>query len=82
MTTVTTKLNRASSALTDGPAPAHKERLLTAEEAAERLGVVRDTIWDWCQCKRLRHRKIGRMIRIDPADLEAFERQRTVEPRQ
>ena len=56
-------------------------RLLTAKEAAERLGVVTDTILDWCQSKRLRHRKIGRMVRIDPADLEEFERQRTVEPR-
>ena len=55
--------------------------LLTAKEAAERLGVVPDTIWDWCQSKRLRHRKIGRMIRIDSEDLEEFERQRTVEPR-
>ena len=56
-------------------------KLLTAKQAAERLGVVPDTIWDWCQTKRLRHRKIGRMIRIDPKDLEEFERQRTVEPR-
>ena len=55
--------------------------LLTAKQAAERLGVVTDTIWDWCQSKRLRHRKIGRMIRIDPDDLEEFERRRTVEPR-
>lgn len=64
--------------------PARENRaqgLLTAKQAAERLGVVPDTIWDWCQSKRLRHRKIGRMIRIDPADLEEFERHRTVEPR-
>ena len=56
-------------------------RLLTAKQAADRLGVVPDTIWDWCQSKRIRHRKIGRMIRIDSRDLEEFERQRTVEPR-
>jgi excisionase family DNA binding protein len=55
-------------------------RLLTAKQAAERLGVAPDTIWDWRQSKRLRHRKIGRMIRIDPQALEDFERQRTIEP--
>ena len=64
------------------PAPASPiRRLLTAKQAAERLGVVPDTIWGWCQSKHLRHRKIGRMIRIDPADLDEFEYPRTVEPR-
>jgi excisionase family DNA binding protein len=62
-------------------ASASRPRLMTAKEAAERLGVKTDTLWDWCQAKRLRHRKIGRMIRIDPRDLEEFERKRTVEPR-
>lgn len=55
--------------------------LLTAKQAAERLGVVPGTVWDWCQSKRLRHCKIDRMIRIDPLDIEKFERQRTIEPR-
>ena len=67
-----------------GNCPSHQgrvPRLLTAKQAAERLGVVPDTIWDWCQMKRLRHRKLGRMIRIDPRDLDEFEQQRTVEPR-
>lgn len=55
--------------------------LLTPAEAATLLRVTRETIWDWCQTKRLRHRKIGRIIRIDPDDLDEFERQRTVDPR-
>ena len=78
---VPTKSNHASSKSIGRAAPAHSQRLLNAKQAAERLGVVPDTIWDWCQTKRLRHRKIGRMIRIDPDDLEEFERRRTVEPR-
>jgi len=63
------------------PTGRQTRKLLTAKQAAERLGVVVETIWDWCQAKRLRHRKIGRMIRIDPDDLDEFERRRTVEPR-
>jgi excisionase family DNA binding protein len=50
------------------------ERLLTTVEAAAVLGLSRRTLEDW----RLRggsglvYRKVGRLVRYHPADLDAF----------
>ena len=38
--------------------------LLSAEEAAERLGVDRATVWRWCREGRIPCLKIGRLWRI------------------
>jgi excisionase family DNA binding protein len=38
--------------------------LLSAEEAAERLGVDRATVWRWCREGRIPCLKIGRLWRV------------------
>jgi excisionase family DNA binding protein len=43
--------------------------LLRVREAAQALGVSTDAIYDLCDSQRLKHRRIGRSIRIDEKDL-------------
>ncbi len=44
--------------------------LLSAEEAAERLGVDRATVWRWCREGRIPCLKIGRLWRVRRRSLE------------
>lgn len=48
------------------------ERLLTPEEAAERLVVSPKTIRDWLRQGKLKGVKTGKLWRIRERDLEAF----------
>ncbi len=48
------------------------ERLLTIQEAAEKLGVKPNTLYLWVSQKRIPHRKIGRLVRFRECDLEEF----------
>ena len=45
---------------------------LTVKQAAERKCVSVDLIYDACKKWKLKHRKLGRKILIDPADLDRF----------
>ena len=47
----------------------HDESLLTPKQAAAKLGVSVDLIYELCAGGRLRSRKIGRAVRIHPDDL-------------
>jgi excisionase family DNA binding protein len=49
-----------------------EERLFSAEEVAERLGMSRYTIGEWLRSGRLKGRRIGRFWRVRESDLEAF----------
>ncbi len=46
--------------------------LLSADEAAERLGVDRATVWRWCREGRIPCLKIGRLWRVSRESLEAL----------
>ena len=48
-----------------------QEKPLSVREAAQRKGVGDDLIYRACKEGHLKHEKIGRTIRIRPADLEA-----------
>ena len=52
-----------------------QEKPLTAKQAAERLAVSVDCIYDACERGQLAHRRVGRAIRIRPSDLEAYKPQ-------
>lgn len=46
--------------------------LLTYQEVAEILGVTDRTVWEFVRKGELLNVKIGRSVRIDPADLRQF----------
>lgn len=47
--------------------------MISAEEAASRLGVTPHTVRGWCRSGELRASQLGgRIWRIDPADLDAW----------
>ena len=48
------------------------DKLLTTEQAAERLLVTKKTIVGWLRSGQLKGRKAGRLWRIRERDLEAF----------
>jgi excisionase family DNA binding protein len=48
------------------------EKLLTPEDAAERLAVSPKTIRDWLRMGKLKGVRAGRLWRIREEDLEAF----------
>jgi excisionase family DNA binding protein len=48
------------------------EKLLTVEEAAERLGTSVRFLRRLIAERRIAFLRVGRHVRIDPADLEAF----------
>jgi excisionase family DNA binding protein len=48
------------------------ERLLTVEEAAERLGTSTRFVRRLVAERRIAYVKVGRHVRLDPTDVEAF----------
>jgi excisionase family DNA binding protein len=48
------------------------ERLLTARELAELLGVSASTVLDWFEAGRLRGLKLGRVVRFRASVVEAW----------
>jgi len=52
----------------DGPA----QRLLRVDEIADRLAVSRSMAWKLIAQGELRSLRIGRAVRVRPADLEAY----------
>jgi excisionase family DNA binding protein len=49
-----------------------ENRLLTPEEVARQLRVTQQTVYNWLQSGRLPGIKMGRLWRIDPADLDRW----------
>lgn len=52
------------------PSPSPSKRLLTAEQAAEYLGLATWTVRQWASMGRLPKVKLGRSLRFDISDLE------------
>ena len=51
------------------------EKMLTAQEVAERYNVTVESVWRWIRNGRLQAMRLTkRNYRIRPTDLEAFER--------
>jgi excisionase family DNA binding protein len=68
------KISRSSMPAAEG-AIGMNDELLTARQAAERLGVTAETIYALCRANRLAHYRIGAgggSIRIRPSDLRRY----------
>jgi excisionase family DNA binding protein len=48
------------------------ENALTPKQAAQRLGVSADKVYELCASGKLRSSKVGRAIRIQPRDLDHY----------
>ena len=48
------------------------ERLMTYQEAAKVLGITDRTLWELVRKGEIRNVRVGRSVRIDPADLRQF----------
>lgn len=49
------------------------EYALTPKQAAAKLGVSADKVYELCASGKLRSRKIGRAVRIQPRDLDDYQ---------
>jgi excisionase family DNA binding protein len=54
------------------PSDERNRPLLTVQAAAQYLAVSVSTVYGWVWQRRIRFVKIGRAVRFDPRDLEAF----------
>ncbi|MEQ1856171.1 MAG: helix-turn-helix domain-containing protein [Longimicrobiales bacterium] len=50
----------------------HRERLLTAREAADRLNVTLDRVYALVRSRKLPGVRLGRSVRVDRATLERY----------
>jgi excisionase family DNA binding protein len=64
----------------DPPDRAHAGRLLKPQEAAERLNVSLRFIRRLCHERRLPYTKVGKFVRFDADELEAWITAQRVEP--
>lgn len=48
------------------------EKLMNLKEAANYLGVSELTIYGWTSKKKMPFRKVGRLLRFDRAEIEAW----------
>ena len=53
----------------------------TVAEAAKRLHVSPNTVYDLCARGEINHHRVGRAIRLRPADIEEYRRRSTEESR-
>ncbi len=51
---------------------AAEPRLLRLHEVADRLAISKSMAWKLCACGEIRSIRIGRAVRVKPADLEVF----------
>lgn len=52
--------------------PESDRDFLTPEEVAKRLGVGKASVYNWLSRKELAYHKLGRLVRIRPADVDVF----------
>jgi excisionase family DNA binding protein len=53
------------------------EKLLSADEIAELLGVKKSTIYQWTHQKYIPHIKLGNKVRFKPSQIDKWLEQRT-----
>ncbi len=54
-----------------------KEKLLSAKQVAEILGLEVSTIYDWVYRRKIGYIKIGSLLKFDPATVENYIKKHT-----
>jgi len=49
-----------------------QDHLIDIHKTAERLGVKVHTLYGWVNQRRIPYVKVGRLVRFDPQDIEAW----------
>lgn len=73
--TLAATLRECAPATPAGVADPLLPRSLTVAQAAKRLGVGADRVYDLCRRGEVAHHRLGKAIRILPEDLAAYEQQ-------
>lgn len=60
---------RKNEPISQNPIPTFPENYLTAEEAAEKLGVTKTTLWRWAKTGYLKKNKVGNKILYKESDV-------------
>lgn len=47
-----------------------EDRLLDIDELSKRLGVPKNTLYDWVAFGRIPHLKLGKLVRFDPGAID------------
>ena len=55
-----------------------REGLFSITEMSERLGIAKNTLYDWCAVRKIPHIKLGKFLRFDLAEIEAWLRDKRV----
>ena len=55
--------------------------LLSIEEIAKRLGIAKNTLYDWCATRKIPYIKLGKFLRFDAVEIEAWLKTKRVTPR-
>ena len=50
----------------------HIQRLIEIDELSAMLGVAKNTLYDWCAVRKIPHIKLGKLLRFDAAEIEAW----------
>lgn len=58
---------------------AQNKQLLNIQEVSWRLGVSVKTVYSWVNQRKLPHIKVGRLVKFDVADIDAWIAERKVE---
>jgi len=58
-----------------------EKQLLDTKEAAEFLGISKNTLYEWIIQRKIPHIKVGRLVKFRREDLEAWLKKRTQEER-
>jgi len=57
------------------------KRLISVQELSEMLGIKVSTVYEWVSLKNIPYVKVGRLTKFDPAKIEEWIMERSVEPR-
>ena len=55
-----------------GRSSAVLQDLVSITEMARRLGVAKNTLYDWCAVRKIPHIKLGKFLRFDLAEIDAW----------
>ena len=57
-----------------------EKNLLNVKELSEYTGISKSTIYEWVNMKKIPYIKIGKLVKFDPKDIDAFIQNHKIKP--